>query len=533
MDYMKLKLSIYESYGNGEMTSEACSHLIDSLDMKYGESIAEEAVNAENDFINASLKVFTESAGEEVLTEAAKDFGAKIKAAWEKFKAWIKKIIEKILNLGKKPEQQKAEIKVPNALDKALGDAKKWIAKLGGAKTVGAMAAAVAGIVSSTALIIKNRKLKGTVGAKTYEYEKFKKDQADLVKQMQDAALKAQQEIENLKTQNDQLMGIGLDLTSNNVSLKVKLDDAEKRLAAAQAKAKEDTDRLARKNDDQKQTIGVQQIKIGDQKDEIAKLKKEVEDLKKQISDAKKSKPENQKKVDNTSGENVTDSKIISASTGLVNAVTQTVIGLLPQYSSKTIDDMDAKIPTRVTPLGLIQLTEQDNPDMRILMDESSSIYWAGSAIYSYINNLSTPKATIAYYLKKYDEIGKEVYKSVGDISSPAWKVFKNRLNSKYNLDTNDGVNAFVHDYSNGTGEISSFIKDAINEAKKATSYYQKYKSMSENDHKFDQNKVEAALKDYRESDTAANNAAVMKKTIEFMIHDLKKKTHKYKENII
>ena len=194
---------------------------------------------------------------------------------------------------------------------------------------------------------------------------------------------------------------------------------------------------------------------------------------------------------------------------------------------------MDAKIPTRVTPLGLIQLTEQDNPDMRILMDESSSIYWAGSAIRSYINNLSAPKATIAYYLKKYDEIGKEVYKSVGDISSPAWKVFRNRLNSKYNLDTNDGVNAFVHDYSNGTGEISSFIKDAINEAKKATSYYQKYKSMSENDHKFDQNKIEAALKDYRESDTAANNAAVMKKTIEFMIHDLKKKTHKYKEDIV
>lgn len=40
-------------------------------------------------------------------------------------------------------------------------------------------------------------------------------------------------------------------------------------------------------------------------------------------------------------------------------------------------------------------------------------------------------------------------------------------------------------------------------------------------------------LKDYRESDTAANNAAVMQKTIEFMIHDLKKKTHKYKEDIV
>lgn len=516
MDYMKLKLSIYESYGNGEMTSEACSHLIDSLDMKYGESIAEEAANAENDFINASLKVFTESAGEDALTEAAKDFGAKIKAAWEKFKAWIKKIIEKILNLGKKPEQQKAKIQVPKALDRALSDAKKWIAKLGGAKTAGAMAAAVAGIVSSTALIIKNRKLKETMGAKVYEYEKFKKEQADLVKQMQDAALKAQNEIADLKQDLANEKGSSanaMDMAEKHFNeLNGKLSQAKRELAAAQSSS------------------GEKDAKIQDLQTKIKNLEKQLSESKAKVKEAESSKSA---ASNNVSGEKVTDSKIISASTGLVNAVTQTVVGLLPQYSSKTIDDMDAKIPTRVTPLGLIQLTEQDNPDMRILMNESSSIYWAGSAIRSYINNLSAPKATIAYYLKKYDEIGKEVYKSVGDISSPAWKVFRNRLNSKYNLDTNDGVNAFVHDYSNGTGEISSFIKDAINEAKKATSYYQKYKSMSENDHKFDQNKVEAALKDYRESDTAANNAAVMQKTIEFMIHDLKKKTHKYKEDIV
>ena len=516
MDYMKLKLSIYESYGNGEMTSEACSRLIDSLDMKYGESIAEEAANAENDFINASLKVFTESAGEDALTEAAKDFGEKIKAAWEKFKAWIKKIIEKILNLGKKPEQKKAKVQVPKALDRALSDAKKWIAKLGGAKTAGAMAAAVAGIVSSTALIIKNRKLKETMGAKVYEYEKFKKEQADLVKQMQDAALKAQNEISDLKQDLANEKGSianAMDMAEKHFNeLNGKLSQAKRELAAAQSSS------------------GEKDAKIQDLQTKIKNLEKQLSEAKAKVKEAESSKSA---ASNNVSGEKVTDSKIISASTGLVNAVTQTVVGLLPQYSSKTIDDMDAKIPTRVTPLGLIQLTEQDNPDMRILMDECSSIYWAGSAIRSSINNLSATTATTAYYLKKYDEIGKEVYKSVGDISSPAWKVFRNRLNSKYNLDTNDGVNAFVHDYSNGTGEISSFIKDAINEAKKATSYYQKYKSMSENDHKFDQNKVEAALKDYRESDTAANNAAAMQKTIEFMIHDLKKKTHKYKEDIV
>ena len=242
MDYMKLKLSIYESYSNGEMTSEACSRLIDSLDMKYGESIAEEAANAENEFIRASLNVFTESAGEEALIEAAKDFGAKIKDAWEKFKAWIKKIIEKILNLGKKPEQQKAKIQVPKALDRALSDAKKWIEKLGGAKTAGAMAAAVAGIVSSTALIIKNRKLKETMGAKVYEYEKFKKEQADLVKQMQDAALNAQEEIANLERRRK-------DWKNTAKEAYGKLGDAEDKIKKLTAELEETKKKLAKEED--------------------------------------------------------------------------------------------------------------------------------------------------------------------------------------------------------------------------------------------------------------------------------------------
>ena len=290
MDYMKLKLSIYESYGNGEMTSEACSHLIDSLDMKYGESIAEEAANAENDFINASLKVFTESTGEDALTEAAKDFGAKIKAAWEKFKAWIKKIIEKILNLGKKPEQQKAKIQVSKPLDNALNDAKKWIAKLGGAKTAGAMAAAVAGIVSSTALIIKNRKLKETMGAKVYEYEKFKKEQADLVKQMQDAALKAQNEISDLKQDLANEKGSianAMDMAEKHFNeLNGKLSQAKRELAAAQSSS------------------GEKDAKIQDLQTKIKNLEKQLSEAKAKVKEAESSKSA---ASNNVSGEKVTD----------------------------------------------------------------------------------------------------------------------------------------------------------------------------------------------------------------------------------
>lgn len=524
MDYMKLKLSIYESYGNGEITSEACSHLIDSLDMKYGESIAEEAENAENDFINASLKVFTESAGEDVLTEAAKDFGAKIKAAWEKFKAWIKKIIEKILNLGKKPEQQKAKVQVPKALDRALSDAKKWIAKLGGAKTVGAMAAAIAGIVSSTALIIKNRKLKETVGAKTYEYEKFKKEQADLVKQMQDAALKAQQEIENLKTRNTYLRNIGQDFSKDNASLRSKLDDAEKRLAAAQAKAKEDTDRLARKNDDQRQTIGSQQIKIGDQKDEIAKLKKEVEDLKKQISDAKKSKPENQKTVDNTSDEKVTDSKILSASTGLVNAVTQTVVGLLPQYSTKTTDDIDGKLSTRISKKGYIHLNVDDNIDMRVLKNAKINGYKSCKYIRESIKIiLREPDPDIRNAWKKADYIENEINKNYYTIES----TFRNKLESKYDFDSIDGIKSFANDYSSNSGEVGAMIKNAVEEAKKVSSLGDKYKLIERsNDTKDNANR---AVKDYRDAYQSYKITCITYDIIRDMVIDSKKRLHNIK----
>lgn len=524
MDYMKLKLAIYESYGNGEMTSEACSHLIDHLDEKYGESIVEEAATAENNFINASLKVFTESAGEEALTEAAKDFGAKIKAAWEKFKAWIKKIIEKILNLGKEPEQQKAEIKVPNKLDKALSDAKKWIAKLGGAKTVGAIGVAIGGIVASTATIIQNRKLKETMGTKTYEYEKFKKEQADLVKEMQDAALKAQERFETLKSMNNRNRDIANGFANDNDALKIKLDGAERRLAAAQAKAKEDMDRLNKVNDNQKQTIGEQQIKIGDQKDEIEKLKKEVEDLKKQIADSKKKEASAPKKSDDAPGETVTDSKILSASTGFVNAVTQTVVALLPKYSSKTTDEIDGKVSTYISRGGYIRLN--DNTDMRVLMDAKTNGRRSVGYIKDFIKTkLMADDFVISDYLNKLKDCETEVYRSVDMIES----TFENKLKSKYNFETIDGIKSFANDYSSGSGEVGSMIKDAVKEAEKVSSIGDKYKSMG-NHVTYTKDKADAAVKDYHDVYKAHQITRMTYDIIRRMAADLKKRLHNVKE---
>lgn len=534
MDYMKLKLSIYESYGNGEMTSEACSHLIDSLDMKYGESIAEEAANAENDFINASLKVFTESAGEDALTEAAKDFGAKIKAAWEKFKAWIKKIIEKILNLGKKPEQQKAKIQVPKALDKALSDAKKWIAKLGGAKTAGAMAAAVAGIMSSTALIIKNRKLKETVGAKTYEYEKFKKEQADLVKQMQDAALKAQQEINNLTNDNKDIHN---KYSADTEKLKKEKDEVSKELdrvtkqrdsLANQARQLiKDYDSLYRKDSEKIYSLT---SKNEDQSKEIDKLNDKIFFLKNDLKETEEKLDKAYKELDaksssSTSDEKVTDSKILSASTGLVNAVTQTVVALLPQYSTKTTDDIDGKVSTYVSKYGYIHFREGNNPDMRILMDAKSSGRKSRDYIKNFIKTkLMADNSVISDYLKKIDDVDREISNSTDTVES----TFRNKLESAYNFDTIDGMRAFANDYASGSGEVGSMIKNAINEAKKVSSIGTKYKSMG-NHIEYSKDKADAAVKDYRDIYQAYQITRMTYDIIRDMSIDLKKHLHNVK----
>lgn len=484
MDYMKLKLAIYESYGNGEMTSEACSHLIDHLDEKYGESIVEEAANAENEFINASLNVFTESACEEALTEAAKNFGAKVKAAWEKFKTWIKNIIAKILGLGKKPEQQKAKIQVPKALDKALSDAKKWIAKLGGAKTAGAMAAAVAGIVTSTAAIVKNRKLKETMGAKVYEYEKFKKEQADLVKEMQDAALKAQNEIADLKQ----------DLSNEKGSSANAMDMAEKHFNELNGKLSQ-----------AKSDLAAAQSSSGEKDNKIKELQTKITDLEKQLSEAKAKKAEapKQTKSDNTPGENVTDSKILSVSTGLVNAVTQTVVALLPAASQTTItsdeirnsaDKNPGKLKNAIRGTGAkvdggrnrYTIAFRNNRDIELLRDTGteakSGFYFIQNELMLAISRDPENKNSSVIYK---NELTNADFKSrfsnfVGSLDKNGDlyldDIYYSDITKAYNLNTEDGCVSYVQDVNSCSGRIHSMTNDVLNYAKKPMAEYPKYR---------------------------------------------------------
>ena len=97
LDWMKLQLSIYESYSNGDITKDACDNLVNSIYNKIGDNIVEEAENAENEFINSSLSVLTENTHDSnLLMEAANTFSDKVKALWEKFKAWLKALINRL-----------------------------------------------------------------------------------------------------------------------------------------------------------------------------------------------------------------------------------------------------------------------------------------------------------------------------------------------------------------------------------------------------------------------------------------------------
>lgn len=157
MDYVSMKMSIYENYANGKLTQENARQLIDVLNNNYGNTLVQEMVDAENEFMMNSVNVAYESAGVDALYEASETFGQKVAKIWENFKKWIKGIIDAILGRKKEvPNQSKVTVKkgLPKAMDNLLTQVKK----LKSAKGVAAIGAAVAGVIGATAAV---KKLKG------------------------------------------------------------------------------------------------------------------------------------------------------------------------------------------------------------------------------------------------------------------------------------------------------------------------------------------------------------------------------------
>lgn len=157
MDYVSMKMSIYENYANGKLTQENARQLIDVLNNNYGSTLVQEMVDAENEFMMNSVNVAYESAGVDALYEASETFGQKVAKIWENFKKWIKGIIDAILG-RKKEVPDKSKVTVKKGLPKAMDDLLTQVKKLKSAKGAVAIGAAVAGVIGATAAV---KKLKG------------------------------------------------------------------------------------------------------------------------------------------------------------------------------------------------------------------------------------------------------------------------------------------------------------------------------------------------------------------------------------
>ena len=208
MDYMKLKLSVYESYSNNELTYEATRHLIDKIDDMYADSIVDETVEAENSFINSSLSVVTESADIDVLTEAAKTFADKVKALWAKFKAWVKSIIDKIT--GRKKKSEGTKVVVDPKLKGAMKDMSNATSKLKSARTAAEIAAALAAVAAATVGVKKYNKLKvendnlsASLGESNRKNDRLASEITDLKNELNSA----KEKYGKLKAQKDDLEG--------------------------------------------------------------------------------------------------------------------------------------------------------------------------------------------------------------------------------------------------------------------------------------------------------------------------------------
>ena len=160
MDYVSMKMSIYENYANGKLTQENARQLIDVLNNNYGNTLVQEMVDAENEFMMNSVNVAYESAGVDALYEASETFGQKAAKIWENFKKWIKGIIDAILG-RKKEVPDKSKVTVKKGLPKAMDDLLTQVKKLKSAKGAAAIGTAVSGVIGATAAV---KKLKGKPG---------------------------------------------------------------------------------------------------------------------------------------------------------------------------------------------------------------------------------------------------------------------------------------------------------------------------------------------------------------------------------
>lgn len=97
----ELKAFIYEAYNRGDIDIEGVENIIgdvDDCDIAEAAYLTADAeiTKAENIFIETAMDYASGNVDVAVFEKKAEGIGAKVKAAWEKFKKWVKLALNKL-----------------------------------------------------------------------------------------------------------------------------------------------------------------------------------------------------------------------------------------------------------------------------------------------------------------------------------------------------------------------------------------------------------------------------------------------------
>lgn len=335
MNYNQIKLSIYESYSNNEITFEATKSLIDIIDNAYVDSIVSEMADAEHEFISTSLSIVTESADITALTEAANTFSEKAKALWNKVKAWFKTIVDKIL--GRKKQGEGTEVIAHPKLKSAMGDMSKAVSKLRSARTVAEVSSALAAIAGATVAVKKYNKLKvqsedlaeQLQGSKD-DYAKICDENKKLIQDLQDATDKASKYLQDVQALNKES-----DAKDESIrALEKTIDELNNSILEETKRSRSLTGEV---------NSAYAMVDKSDKK--IEALKRELAETKKKLDDAKAA--AKKREADLTSERDTANAKIkqmtpsyfMGIATQAARAIERTTAIALPQKSTATIDN--------------------------------------------------------------------------------------------------------------------------------------------------------------------------------------------------
>lgn len=160
MTFDKLRVSIFEAYQNDEISRETCQDMLESVLNMEGDHIVAESEAIRSDFMNVALECANGNVEFTALEKKAETFGEKVKVVWEKFKAWVKKIVDAIKNklFPKKP----VTVRINEAFDKALDKASQLLNAVAAnadfvsiAKTLAACAAGTGAILGGKKFVTK------------------------------------------------------------------------------------------------------------------------------------------------------------------------------------------------------------------------------------------------------------------------------------------------------------------------------------------------------------------------------------------